>query len=999
MNFDDYQNAYIGIYTEFADAVRSIVKDAISTATGLPRLQSSKARGKTATSLKFKLQERSLLDSTCIEDEIKDLAGVRLIFYTNTDVNQFLSSRLIPETFTVYWKETRIHYPTAENEQQRYQAFHYTVSLSDKHAALPEYSKFSGMRCEIQIQTVLNHAWAETYHDMVYKARESPGFGTGTKQALDKRMKKIMDDYLRPAGYDFEKVQQDYERLIQGKELFDRDPIETLDRCDNNNQRHELLSRFADQVIPHYDDIRAEFPQIRRALLDVVRAARGAKRTPIESPFGDFPGKTSQDVTRAVIEILDSLRYVDVEATFRTLSDIFKGERDDKIRQQIIAVIKRLAAYDLRVWEKTGPHVQIVLATLLEGMSEADRSILRPILLSVWGELLGTEMEGASFSADAVALRMAALPVTPEIKLTREKAIHGLIEMFDTSFSDADKREVVSALRAATRLPTRGNYSNELCQEVVHDTQILVESLTERAVGQPYEVLQHLEHTFLFDYRRARQIVDSEQDTFGCKALAGALAKSIERFRDSINADQQFVRYKVLVGFESTFFWQWDNPTFDYNAAEEYRLKQLPLYVNEVSAETAKEWSRLLRRCAATQSIDMATFSIFCSFLQMLSKATPQFVLALLERDDHMARFLPAILAGLMSDSEAGTNEYHHLIDTYLSRDLHLGAIARHCRSAGRHTAQTIKQVLHRAIVTGDVPAACECAAFAIQYHDSERLPLREDIFVPAIKLLISKKDAWWVDTAWVMREGETFFEQLSLEDAELVLTSLLPLNRIDYRAERVLTIIAGHHPASVWAFLERRLTHEKEGEERYEAIPYRFHGLEQALATDVDLAASTLRMSYKSGDYTFRFTGGRLLHAVFPIFTDELALSINKIVARGSEDDYEFAIDLLQNYCGEPATHEVVKELVARLEDDSTLSRLATCLDNTGVVTGEFGMVEAYRRKKDAVSSWLADKRPKIRKYAESYVRSMEQRIASEQRTAEMQSELRKRDYETETK
>ncbi|TMC17102.1 MAG: hypothetical protein E6J34_19090, partial [Chloroflexi bacterium] len=81
--------------------------------------------------------------------------------------------------------------------------------------------KFKGMRCEIQIQTILNHAWSETQHDMVYHAADNQGFGTAAKQVLDKRLKKIMDEYLRPAGYELQKVQYDYERLMQGKALFD----------------------------------------------------------------------------------------------------------------------------------------------------------------------------------------------------------------------------------------------------------------------------------------------------------------------------------------------------------------------------------------------------------------------------------------------------------------------------------------------------------------------------------------------------------------------------------------------------------------------------------------------------------------------------------------------------------------------------------------------------------------------------------------------------------
>jgi ppGpp synthetase/RelA/SpoT-type nucleotidyltranferase len=241
MKIDDYENSYVSTYTEFAEVVRFLLKDAIAKTEGIPRLQSTKSRGKEVTSLKLKLAERGLLASERIESETKDLAGVRLIFYTNTDIDRFLNSGLIPYTYDVDWKETRIHHPTDDNDQQRYQAIHYTVSLSEQHTALPEYKKFKGMRCEIQIQTILNHAWAETYHDMLYKARGSQGFGTDAQQALDKRMKKIMDDYLRPAGYEFQKVLHDYERFMQGKALFDRGTIETLESCDNNK---ELIDRL-----------------------------------------------------------------------------------------------------------------------------------------------------------------------------------------------------------------------------------------------------------------------------------------------------------------------------------------------------------------------------------------------------------------------------------------------------------------------------------------------------------------------------------------------------------------------------------------------------------------------------------------------------------------------------------------------------------------------------------------------------------------------------------
>jgi ppGpp synthetase/RelA/SpoT-type nucleotidyltranferase len=103
-------------------------------------------RAKEAGHLKLKLEARGLLDAPFIEDEIKDLAGARLIFYTNTDVDAFLNSQLIPENFEVHWDETRIHHPIEENANQRYQAIHYTVSLNKTRSALAEYAKFTAVR-------------------------------------------------------------------------------------------------------------------------------------------------------------------------------------------------------------------------------------------------------------------------------------------------------------------------------------------------------------------------------------------------------------------------------------------------------------------------------------------------------------------------------------------------------------------------------------------------------------------------------------------------------------------------------------------------------------------------------------------------------------------------------------------------------------------------------------------------------------------------------------
>jgi hypothetical protein len=502
---------------------------------------------------------------------------------------------------------------------------------------------------------------------------------------------------------------------------------------------------------------------------------------------------------------------------------------------------------------------------------------------------------------------------------------------------------------------------------------------------------------FLYDYRRAREIAEDEKDRFGCRSVAEDLMGSIETFRDKVNDDQQFVRYKTLVGFESVFPPHWEDENFDFEEAEKYRQERATEYIDAISEETEDEWYRMVERCASTKSNDMATFPVFGEFLYRLAKAKPNVATRFSQRAaDNVLNFLPAFLNGL---SDSGSDkEYRAVLTRYLADGKHLVAIACHFRKTSTVAIASIKEVLKKAISANDDNAVIECLVLAIEKHEPQKQPLVEDVFLPAIKYLIGRKDARWTHGAWFLPAGKTFFPSLSADQANLVLDSLLSLPRIEHHAERILVYIAQQHPEAVWRFFGRRLDEKREEkEERYESFPYRFHGLEQPLAKNVELAIGTVRSWFHAGDRLFRFNGGRLLSTVFLAFPEPFAQKLADMAENGSDEDIGFILAALQNYKGEPATHQVLKALVNRLsQDDPRLVEVDISLQNTGVVVGEFGFVEAFRGKKAEMAPWLNDPRPRVKGFAAEYICKLDQRIASEQRSAEQRKEQRKRDFET---
>ena len=99
--------------------------------------------------------------------EITDLAGVRVITFFPSTVGE--TGSLIQEEFQVL--ERVDHTASAEQEERLgYLSVHYLVRLGSNRSNLPEYKKFAGLTAEIQVRTVLQHAWAEIEHDIRYKS-------------------------------------------------------------------------------------------------------------------------------------------------------------------------------------------------------------------------------------------------------------------------------------------------------------------------------------------------------------------------------------------------------------------------------------------------------------------------------------------------------------------------------------------------------------------------------------------------------------------------------------------------------------------------------------------------------------------------------------------------------------------------------------------------------------------------------------------------------------
>lgn len=131
-----------------------------------------------------------------VENHINDLAGARLVCDYLTDITFIHGYLQRHPAFKVLPKKTEDYIAKPKNG---YRGVHLVVELE---------TSFGRARCEVQLRTMLQHAWAEKAHDLVYKLEETK------LQRVPKQIKAIMEEQS-DLLYNIDRMALEVARLVQ----------------------------------------------------------------------------------------------------------------------------------------------------------------------------------------------------------------------------------------------------------------------------------------------------------------------------------------------------------------------------------------------------------------------------------------------------------------------------------------------------------------------------------------------------------------------------------------------------------------------------------------------------------------------------------------------------------------------------------------------------------------------------------------------------------------
>ena len=161
--------------------------------------------------------------------EIEDICGIRIICYYASDIETI--NQLINKEFNVLEQQDKSD--LLGLKEFAYRSNHYIVSINNSWLAAPNYRGLKGLKSEIQVRTILMHAWAEIEHKLNYKS--------------DAQVPDMFQRKLFRLSAKFEEADEQFEELRDGINHYRNQLIKRINSTNkfNSSQDFNLESFIA----------------------------------------------------------------------------------------------------------------------------------------------------------------------------------------------------------------------------------------------------------------------------------------------------------------------------------------------------------------------------------------------------------------------------------------------------------------------------------------------------------------------------------------------------------------------------------------------------------------------------------------------------------------------------------------------------------------------------------------------------------------------------------
>lgn len=697
---------------------------------------------------------------------------------------------------------------------------------------------------------------------------------------------------------------------------------------------------------------------------------------------------------REAIEATNPVRYLHTVALVDFLLALSRSS-DAEVAGKARRAFESLVEFDRDVFygeRGVGAQPQIDIVARLAQLGDDALIANADLVLSGLRRVFAASIEGHTWTYKAVTISRSSVSSDWGVAPLRAAAIALLKRMYPLTESIRYRKSILSTLGEAMRRerPAVDEPTAAMFERDALEVLAFVEGLV---TTEALPLVQSIEHQAYWNYYHA---------------ATPNIAAAALKIRDALDRHAEYQIYKQLIGFEG-IFGRWEDLRRS-NAAWEYTDKRrrefARQYLAEINDANEPQWRARILKFSETRSDDLAAFPVYYEFLELLGQRRPRLALELLTaHEETMGPFQIALMAGLWVGDQS--DEVAAIADQWIAAGVHLIAIAKSLVKGGEQRLGMLSTVIGKGLELDNHDVIVHAMGTAAHLY-GEGVIAAKSVFMRGLRELAKRRNADWARAVWFNRDFKSLIASMDADERAEVLRSLASLSKLDYQAEEVLAAVCAHDSASVLDFLVNRLKEEAAvrsirretgvfEEDAFEAIPHHLHQVNKLLANEPRELLNSLRKGLDvAARSMFPYSGGaRLLEAVFPDFADPLPALLQDLIAGADPTDIDFALSVMRTFGGGSPILETAKSIVKVVPEQSPAwGELAAALETTGVVTGEYGMAEAFERKRQDMLIWSTDEDPRVRAFAAWLAEGLDQFIARERQRAEEGIELRKYRY-----
>lgn len=305
----DWYNVRLELHQRLAGKIQKLLEELLASQ-GI-QFNTVEARVKTCASFLEKASKKSqdgrtskYLEPTT---EIRDVVGVRVITYLDSAVDQVC--KLIGSEFEVDPNHSVDKDTDLGTDRVGYRSKHFVATLGQSRTLLAEYSEFANVPFEIQIRSLLQHAWAVMEHDRRFKFPDELPAPLGRQFSLLAGLLEIADQGFNKLVADIDDQRAKAAQLVGSPN--DNEPLTTSiiasymgNLFQTQIELHSIEATFGMSSPPIVQELDRFGVSTLGNLSDLISEEFAGDNTILEAEYNNFTG-----ILRNAMVISDAHKY------------------------------------------------------------------------------------------------------------------------------------------------------------------------------------------------------------------------------------------------------------------------------------------------------------------------------------------------------------------------------------------------------------------------------------------------------------------------------------------------------------------------------------------------------------------------------------------------------------------------------------------------------------------------------------------------------------------